>query len=98
VVVTPAVFNLSLSHAVPPRAVGAPLAALWWAKKGGWEKAHRLIQDDVSREAARVHAYLHRAEGDLPNANYWYGKARQRPANGGLDVEWTAISAALLAS
>jgi hypothetical protein len=95
-VVTPAAFNLTLSHAVPPRAVRAPLAALWWAKKGDWDKAHRLVQDEVSREAAWVHAYLHRAEGDLPNANYWYGKARQRPASGDLDTEWIGISKTLL--
>jgi hypothetical protein len=43
-----------------------------------------------------VHAYLHRAEGDLPNANYWYGKARQRPAIGDLDIEWVAIGKTLL--
>lgn len=95
--VTPAAFNLTLTtHSVPPRVLDPPLAALWWAKKGDWEKAHRLVQDEPSREAAWVHAYLHRVEGDLGNAQYWYGKARQRPATSELDTEWAAIAAALL--
>jgi len=97
VVVTPAAFNLTLkTHSVPPRVLDAPLAALWWAKKGNWEKAHDLVADEPSREAAWVHAYLHRVEGDLGNAQYWYGKARQRAATDEFDDEWTAITAALL--
>ena len=94
--VTPAAFNLTLKHSVPPRAVSAPLAALWWAKKGNWDKAHRLVQDEPSGEAAWVHAYLHRVEGDLDNAGYWYRRARQRPASGELDGEWRDLVAALL--
>ena len=81
---------------MPPRAVDTPLAALWWAKKGNWDQAHRLVMDEASREAAWVHAYLHRVEGDLPNANYWYGQAGQKPAPGALDAEWRAMVAALL--
>ncbi len=61
--VTPAAFNLTVkTHSVPPRVLDAPLAALWWAKKGEWEKAHRLVQDEATSEAAWVHAYLHRVE------------------------------------
>ncbi len=95
--VTPAAFNLTVkTHSVPPRVLDAPLAALWWAKKGEWEKAHRLVQDEATSEAAWVHAYLHRVEGDLGNAQYWYGKARRRTANGALDKEWADITATLL--
>ncbi len=93
---TPAAFHLTLSHAVPPRSLGAPLAALWWAKRGDWDKAHRLVMDEAGREAAWVHAYLHRVEGDSGNANYWYGQARRQPARGDLDAEWEEIVAALL--
>lgn len=93
---TPAAFRLTLSHAVPPRALDAPVAALWWAKKGDWHKAHRLVMDEAGREAAWVHAYLHRVEGDIGNAHYWYGQARHRPADGDLDAEWDAIVTALL--
>jgi hypothetical protein len=93
---TPHAFHLTLSHAVPPRELGAPLAALWWVKKGEWDKAHRLVMDEASREAAWVHAFLHRAEGDESNAHYWYRQARRHPATGDLDAEWDALLAALL--
>ncbi len=93
---TPAAFHLTLPHAEPPRALDASLAALWWARKGDWDKAHRLVMDEASREAAWVHAYLHRVEGDIGNAHYWYRQARREPADGDLDAEWDAILAALL--
>jgi hypothetical protein len=96
VVVTPAAFTLSLSNAEPADALSAPLAALWWAKKGNWDKAHRLVQDESGAEAAWVHAYLHRVEGDLGNARYWYAQARKPAASSDLDVEWAAIVEALL--
>ena len=93
---TPAAFHLTLSHALPPRELAAPVAALWWVKKGGWDKAHRLVMDEASLEAAWAHTFLHRAEGDEGNAHYWYGKARRHPAKGDLDAEWDAILAELL--
>jgi hypothetical protein len=96
-VVTPAEFEAALSEAAPPHALAVPLKALWWAKKGDWERAHRLVMGDLSREAAWVHAYLHRVEGDLGNAGYWYRQARQPSAEGALDAEWAAIVAGLLA-
>ena len=94
---TPDAFHLTLSRAAPPRELAAPLAALWWAKKGDWDKAHRLVMDDASPEAAWVHAYLHRVEGDIGNAHYWYRRARRPAADGELDAECDAIVAALLA-
>ena len=95
--VTPRAFALTLSPKVPPRSVSAPVAALWWAKKGDWDKAHRIVQDETGFDAAWVHAYLHRAEGDLGNAGYWYRQARKPAATGELDAEWTAMVDALLA-
>jgi hypothetical protein len=96
VVVTPAAFNQTSSHNEPPRALSASLTALWWAKKGDWDKAHRLVMDEQSAEAAWVHAYLHRVEGDLGNAGYWYRQAQKPVATGALDDEWAAIVAELL--
>ena len=93
---TPAAFNRSLAQAVPPRALSAALQGLWWAGKGDWNKAHRIVMDEASREAALVHAYLHRLEGDPGNAAYWYRQARQKPATGPIDAEWQAIAGALL--
>jgi hypothetical protein len=93
---TPAAFKRTLAHAVAPRAAGPALAALWWAKKGDWDKAHRLVMDAHSREAAWVHAYLHRVEGDAGNAAYWYRQARKPVAAGALEAEWDAIVDELL--
>jgi hypothetical protein len=97
VVVTPHDYSRSLSQDAPPASLSAPLAALWWAKKGDWDKAHKLVQDETSADAAWVHAYLHRVEGDLGNAGYWYAQAGKPPARGDLADEWRAIVAALLA-
>jgi hypothetical protein len=96
VVVTPHAFNMTLSHTSPPRALEPPLAALWWARKSDWDKAHRIVMDEASRDAAWVHAYLHRVEGDLGNAGYWYRQARKPAASGALDAEWAAIVETLL--
>lgn len=93
---TPAAFHRTLSDAAPPSVLDAPLAALWWAKRGDWDKAHRLVMDEASGDAAWVHAYLHRVEGDTGNAAYWYAQARRRPAHGDLDAEWESIVVALL--
>jgi hypothetical protein len=95
-VVKPADFRRSLSDGAPPAGLGAPLAGLWWAKKGNWEEAHRLVQDDVSADAAWVHAYLHRVESDPGNAGYWYRRARKPVATGDPDAEWGSIAASLL--
>lgn len=93
---TPAQFQHSVSESAPPSNLGEPLQALWWAGKGDWDKAHKIVMDDESAEAAWVHAYLHRVEGDLPNARYWYGQAKREAAAGALEAEWAAISTDLL--
>jgi hypothetical protein len=93
---TPSACELTLSLELPPSGLAPPLESLWWAAKGDWEKAHKIVQDDESREAAWVHAYLHRVEGDLPNARYWYSTAGKPVAAGSLEAEWQAIAAALL--
>ena len=49
--------------------------ALGLVAAGDWDGAHALVQDDPSPEAAWVHAHLHRVEGDLTNAGYWYRRA-----------------------
>jgi hypothetical protein len=72
------------------------LAALWFAAKGEWDTAHRLVQDESTRDAAWVHAYLHRVKGDLGNAGYWYRQAAQPVATDALDAEWERIASALI--
>ena len=89
-------FRNSLSLPAPPSTLSAALAGLWWDAKGDWTKAHESAQQDEGPAGAWVHAYLHRKEGDLSNAGYWYGRAGKPMARGSLDEEWTEISAALL--
>jgi len=91
-------FRDSLSGSAAPTGLGSPLQALWRAAKDDWDGAHGLVQDEQSDEAAWVHAYLHRVEGDLGNAGYWYRRAGKPVAKGTLDEEWAEISAALLKS
>lgn len=93
---TPAAFKSSMSKPEPAKDLSPPLRALWWAGKGEWDKAHKIVQDEDTPEAAWVHAYLHRVEGDLGNARYWYRQATRTPANGALEAEWAQIAAALL--
>ena len=95
---TPTQFSESLSRPAPPARLSAALQGLWWAAKGEWDRAHKLVQDEDSEEAAWVHAYLHRVEGDLANAGYWYRRAGRAAASGPLADEWQAIAAGLLRS
>jgi hypothetical protein len=96
VVVSTADFKASLSGEAPAPSLEPPLAALWWAAKGDWDAAHRIVQDEDTRDAAWVHAYLHRVEGDLGNAGYWYRQAGKPVAEDTLDAEWERIVSALL--
>jgi hypothetical protein len=96
VVVSVADFRVSLSGAAPAPGLDAPLAGLWWAAKGQWDTAHKVVQDESSADAAWVHAYLHRVEGDLGNAGYWYRQAGQPVARDSLETEWERIASALL--
>src|SRR5712671_4164570 len=89
-------FKSSLSGAAPAPGISPPLAALWWAAKGDWGKAHEIVQDEEDVDAAWVHAYLHRVEGDLGNAGYWYRRASKPVATGPLETEWDGIVSALL--
>jgi hypothetical protein len=86
----------SLRDAAPPAAVRNELKALWWARKDDWEQAHQIVQDLETPSSANVHAYLHRVEGDLENAAYWYRRAGVRVAEEALSVEWRALVERLL--
>jgi hypothetical protein len=96
VVVSPADFKASLSGAAPAPDLAAPLAALWWAAKSNWDQAHRIVQDGDDANSAWVHAYLHRVEGDLGNAGYWYRRAGKPVATGALENEWERMVSTLL--
>jgi hypothetical protein len=90
-------FETSLSGERPPAGSTPPLAALWWDAAGDWGRAHAIAaHESGGAEAAWVHAYLHRREGDAVNARYWYGRAGRPVSMQPLDAERAAIVAALL--
>jgi hypothetical protein len=90
-------FRASLSATSPPANLPAPLVALWHDARGDWETAHRVAQDVEDDGGAWVHAYLHRKEGDLGNAAYWYRRANKPRTAVALDQEWEEIARTLLA-
>ena len=89
-------FNSSLEGASPPPDLSGPLEALWHDARGDWHTAHQRVQSESGEDAAWVHAYLHRKEGDLSNAHYWYRRAGKSPSHASLDEEWQAIAKSLV--
>ena len=90
-------FKQSVAGSAPPAEIGdLGLQALWFSAKGDWHRAHELAQADKGKSGYWVHAYLHRVEGDLSNANYWYRRAGKPPQNGDLAEEWDEIASALI--
>ena len=69
--------------------------ALLAEQAGDWARAHELVQHMVTAEAAWVHAYLHRVEGDQWNAEYWYNRAAQPVCTTSLAKEWNVLYDAL---
>jgi hypothetical protein len=89
-------FKASTAADAPPAGLSLPLQTLWWEAKGDWKRAHECAQEDHTPNGAIVHAYLHRVEGDLGNAGYWYRQANQPVAKDSLEAEWERIVSALL--
>src|SRR5829696_5681157 len=91
-------FRSTLSCAAPPETLSPALRAMWEDAKGNWAAAHSIAQDIDDETGSWIHAYLHRKEGDLGNAGYWYRRAKKPIATGTLDEEWERIVSALLGS
>lgn len=89
-------FKATLSEPQPPPGIPALLRALWFEARGDWAEAHRIAQDIETSDGARVHAYLHRKEGDAANARYWYRSAGVAVESGALDAEWEKLARHLL--
>jgi hypothetical protein len=54
------------------------LQAVELALAGKWDAAHELVQRyEGESKAAWIHAVLHKMEGDLGNARYWYRHANR---------------------
>lgn len=73
------------------------LDAVERALAGDWQGAHVIVQDhEADAMAAWIHAVVHRMEGDLGNARYWYGRCRRRLREDvSIDAELREIKAAL---
>ena len=89
-------FRASLKHEAPVSGLSPLLRALWLDAKGDWQGAHEIAQSKSDTLASWVHAYLHRKEGDLNNAQYWYKRAGQPVCNTTLAKEWLDIARTLL--
>ena len=67
------------------------LKALWYVGTGDWKTAHDLIDQLTDPRAAHIHAYLHRKEGDIWNADYWYKRAGKKRPEVSLEKEWEML-------
>ena len=89
-------FRLTLTKNAPPAELSPAQRAMWEDAKGNWNAAHAIAQEIDDRTGSWIHAYLHRREGDLGNAGYWYRRAGQPAASDTLEEEWARIVSALL--
>ena len=80
-------FIQSIQEESPPEGLSEPLQAMWHASKGDWETAHNIAQSISSELGSWIHAYLHRVEGDLSNADYWYKRAGKPQFQGSTEAE-----------
>lgn len=88
-------FLESVERDNPSDSLPEVLRALWFDKKGDWDRAHQIAQKIPTADGSWVHAYLHREEGDLSNARYWYNRAGRSESTADLEVEWREIADAL---
>jgi len=67
------------------------IQALDMVAQGDWHGAHELIQNSNDELACLIHGYLHREEGDLNNANYWYSRVSQAVPDNSLEEEFERL-------
>lgn len=90
-------FIKSVDEDNPPPDLTETLDSLWWDKKGDWDRAHSIAQEIQTVQGSAVHAYLHREEGVIWNADYWYNRAGRVRPDISLDDEWQQLVAEMLA-
>jgi hypothetical protein len=86
----------SIAGDEPPSLQPATIQALWHDARGDWDRAHQIAQEIDDPDGSWVHAYLHRKEGDLANASYWYRRAGRIRPSAPLSEEWAHIAETLL--
>lgn len=84
-------FKKSVENDVPNAQLSLQLKALWYDFKGDWNQAHQQVDQLNDFASAEIHAYLHRKEGDLCNADYWYSKSKKSRPSSSLDQEWEQL-------
>ncbi len=84
-------FVKSIQQDNPPQGLSIYLQALWQDAKGNWDTAHDLAQEAKNKKGDRIHAYLHRKEGDKSNANYWYSRTGEKMPDVSLEEEWSEL-------
>jgi hypothetical protein len=85
-------FRNSLKQSTLPKGISELLKALWYDGRGDWNTAHAIAQEIYTSDGSWVHAYLHRKEGDIANASYWYQKAGKPRPNHSLEEEWQQLA------
>ncbi len=90
-------FLQSIEDDHPPEDLSDTLTSLWWDKKGDWDKAHFIAQNIATVQGSAVHAYLHREEGVMWNADYWYRRAGRRRPDIPLQEEWRELVEEMMA-
>ena len=84
-------FRRSLKAGDLPEETGLELRSLYLDGRGDWEGAHGLIDHRRDSDCSRVHAYLHRKEGDLANADFWYSRSGEPRPDVPLEEEWEEL-------
>ena len=84
-------FQKSIDEDQPSALLSETLTSLWWDKKGNWDTAHSIAQEISTVHGSAVHAYLHREEGALWNADYWYARAGKQRPDIPLKTEWKML-------
>ena len=67
------------------------ITALQRDRDGDWDGAHRIVQRMDNADANWIHAYLHRKEGVLWNARYWYRRVNKPLPEYALEQEWQEL-------
>ena len=81
----------------PPPKLDPCLRALGLGRRGEWDASHDLVNDIDTSLGSWIHAWLHRVEGDLSNAGYWYRLADRPQATSDIETEWNELVEAALA-
>ena len=89
-------FLASFNNVEPASELSETLTSLWWDKKGNWDRAHSIAQEIPTTQGSAVHAYLHREEGVLWNADYWYSRAGRTRPEIPLEKEWEQLVVEML--